>query len=145
MKRYIITLFFGIVIGGLATEGLHRIPEPESIEFVKVVSIYDGDTFFCDLPNTRPIFGKRIGIRIRGVDTPEMHDEREDVREKARQAKMFVVEKLRSAQTVELRNLERGKYFRLVADVYVDGANLGQLLLSEGLAREYDGKSKRSW
>lgn len=112
-------------------------------ETVKVVYIHDGDTFFVDLPNTRPIFGKRIGVRIRGIDTPELNDKREDVKEKARQAKMFLVEKLRSADEVDLRNWERGKFFRIVADVYVDGVNLGDLLLSKGLAKEYDGTGKK--
>lgn len=36
----------------------------------------------------------------------------------ARLAKQFTVFKLRGAKVIELRNMQRGKYFRIVADVY---------------------------
>ena len=45
-----------------------------------------------------------------------------------------------------MRNLERGKYFRIVADVYVDGEDLGGLLVEAGAAVRYDGgKKTTSW
>jgi endonuclease YncB( thermonuclease family) len=33
-----------------------------------------------------------------------------------------------------LKNIKRGKYFRLIADVYVDGVNLGEQLVRQGHA-----------
>lgn len=111
----------------------------------RVTSIYDGDTFRCDIAGWPPIIGHRIGIRINGIDTPEMRDPRPEIRELARQAKMFTVGKLRSAKRIELRNMKRGKYFRIVADVYVDGVSLAEKLLRAGLAKPYNGGKKPKW
>ena len=64
----------------------------------------------------------------------------------ARQAKQFVVAALRSAKVIELRNLRRGKYFRIVADVYVDGQSLAPMLIAKGLGVPYHGGRKtRPW
>ena len=41
-----------------------------------------------------------------------------------------------------MRNLERGKYFRIVADVYVDGENLADILIDAGMAVRYGGGKK---
>jgi endonuclease YncB( thermonuclease family) len=38
----------------------------------------------------------------------------------ARKAKQFPVEHLRTAKSITLKNIKRGKYFRLIADVYFD-------------------------
>lgn len=111
----------------------------------RVTSIYDGDTFRCNIAGWPDIIGHRIGIRINGIDTPEMRDPRPEIRELARQAKMFTVGKLRGAKRIELRNMRRGKYFRIVADVYVDGKSLAEMLLEAGLAKPYDGGKKLKW
>ena len=45
-----------------------------------------------------------------------------------------------------LGELERGKYFRIVADVYVDGENLAEALVDSGMAVRYNGEEKTySW
>ena len=38
--------------------------------------------------------------------------------------------------------MERGKYFRIAADVYVDGESLGDMLIAAGVAVRYDGGKK---
>lgn len=115
---------------------------PQNIE---VVSIYDGDTFTVNIGNWPDIVGERISVRIKNVDCPELKDNRQTVKELARQAKVFTVTKLRAAQIIELENIERDKYFRLLADVYVDGTNLGNELLKAKLAQRYNGGKKPKW
>ncbi|SMN17434.1 hypothetical protein CRYPA_1695 [uncultured Candidatus Thioglobus sp.] len=44
-----------------------------------------------------------------------------------------------------MTNLQKGKYFRVVANVLVDGVSLGQELLDNKLAYRYDGGRKLSW
>ena len=109
----------------------------------KVLSVYDGDTFFCNLSDLHPIVGERIGIRIRGIDTPEIKGKTEEERQKAKECRDFVRKIILNteAKTV-LRNMSRDKYFRILADVYVDDVNLGQLLIDKGLARPYFGGKK---
>lgn len=111
----------------------------------EVTSIYDGDTFKCDIKGVPPLFGERIGVRIYGIDCPEMKDNRPKIKALAQQAKQFTVAKLRAAKKVELRNVRRDKYFRVLAEVYVDGQSLADQLLKAGLAKPYDGGKKAKW
>ena len=111
----------------------------------EVVSIYDGDTFRVNIHSWPAVVGERISVRVYGIDTPEMRDADPDVKALARKAKQFSVAALRGARKVELRNLRRDKYFRLLADVYVDGRSLGAQLVKAGLAKAYDGGTKSQW
>lgn len=111
----------------------------------RIIRVYDGDTFRCDIQGFPPVVGENIGIRIAGIDTPELRDKREHIKAKAVMAREYAKERLLNAKVVELRNLMRGKYFRLVADVFVDGTSLGEALLDAGLAHPYDGGTKIPW
>jgi hypothetical protein len=44
-----------------------------------------------------------------------------------------------------LTRLQRGKYFRVAADVMIDGVSLEQELLDNELANKYTGGKKSSW
>lgn len=116
-----------------------------SVTVTHVNSVYDGDTFRCDVDDWSPILGDNIGIRINGIDTPEMRDKRPYVKTHAIKARDHVRKRLRDASVIELRNIQRGKYFRVVADVYVDGENLADEMIELGYAHPYDGGKKQSW
>ena len=130
-------------------ENLSRLSSLNSIRSVKlaeIISVYDGDTFRANIPNYPPIVGENIGIRINGIDTPEIRGKCAKEISLAKDAQSFAEKTLRSAEVVELRNLQRGKYFRIVADVYADGINVGDQLIKEGLAVVYDGGRKaKDW
>lgn len=111
----------------------------------EVTSIYDADTFRANINGWPPIIGERAPIRVKGVDAPELRGKCESEKVRARLAKQFTVAKLRGAKTIRLDELERGKYFRILAVVSVDGENLGQALIDEGLARPYDGGKRQGW
>lgn len=111
----------------------------------KVISIYDADTFTVNIANWPDIIGYRIPVRVKGVDAPELRGRCQQEKELARLAKQYTVQALRNAKAVELKNLERGKYFRLLADVYVDGKNLAQELIREGHGRLYNGGARQGW
>jgi len=117
-----------------------------SVTIAEVTSIYDGDTFRANIPDYPSIIGERMGIRINGVDTPEMRGKCEQEKVLARKAKQYNIKALRNAKTIELRNMQRGKYFRIVADVYADGQSVGEGLVRQGLAVIYDGGRKvKDW
>ena len=113
----------------------------------EIVSIYDGDTFRVNLDGDMPrIFGENISIRVANVDTPEIRTK--CVKEKilARKAKQFTVQKLREAKVIVLKSVKRGKYFRIVADVFLDGVSLSNQLLDNKLAVTYSsGSKKHDW
>jgi micrococcal nuclease len=108
----------------------------------EVTSIYDGDTFRANIKGYPQIVGNRMSIRINGIDTPEMRGKCQKEKELARKAKQITVKALRGAKTIKLKNMKRGKYFRIVADVYTDNRSVGQLLINSGLAVKYDGGTK---
>lgn len=111
----------------------------------EVTSIYDGDTFRVNIHSWPAVAGERIPVRVNGIDTPEMRGKCQAEKEQARLAKQFTVQTLRLAKTIELRNIQRGKYFRLVADVYVDGESLAAELINKKIAVRYDGGTKIDW
>jgi len=90
-------------------------------------------------------FSSLIGIRVAGIDTPELRGKCFEEINRARAAKRITVEMVRNADVIELRSMKRDKYFRIVADVYLDGKSLGEELIRTGLARPYNGGPKISW
>jgi endonuclease YncB( thermonuclease family) len=109
----------------------------------QVVDVYDGDTFKIDLPNMHPLFGDDISIRLFGVDTPEMRGTTDEVKALAMQAQQVTEKALKGASKIELRNPQRGKYFRIVSEVWIDGESLADMLKGKGLAKDYDGEGAR--
>ena len=116
-----------------------------NVEVSRVLRVYDGDTFYCDIKQWPAIVGYNIGVRINGIDTPEIRGSSASVMDLALQARLLVVNELANARSVQLWNVKRGKYFRLVADVYVDKRNLARILLNAGLAKRYDGGKRPVW
>ena len=120
-------------------------PQYGTVTVSKVISVYDGDTFRVNIASLPPIVGKNIPIRVNGVDTPEIRGKCQYEKNLALKARDFVRGKLANAKEIKLTNLQRGKYFRVVANVLVDGVSLEQELLDNELAYEYSGGKKSSW
>ena len=117
-----------------------------NITIDKVTSIYDGDTFRVNINSYPPIIGQNMSIRVNAIDTPEMRGKCLKEKELARKAKKLTVSKLRGAKVVELRNMQKGKYFRIVADVFIDNQSLANILIKENLAVPYNGGKKiKDW
>ena len=109
----------------------------------QVVSVYDGDTFKIDLPDMHPLFGNDLSIRLFGVDTPEMRGTSDKIKALAMQAQQITEKALKGASKIELRNPQRGKYFRIVSEVWIDGESLADMLKAKRLAKNYDGEGAR--
>ena len=120
-------------------------PQYGTVTVSKVISVYDGDTFRVNIDSLPPIVGKNIAIRVNGVDAPEIRGKCQYEKDLALKARDFVRVKLANAKEIKLTNLQRGKYFRVVASVLVDGVSLEQELLDNELAYGYDGGKKLDW
>ena len=59
----------------------------DTITDFEIVKVKDGDTFVINVKNIPDVFGEEIAVRIRGIDTPELKDEREEIRKISIQAK----------------------------------------------------------
>jgi len=150
MKQYIKKLLLSVAITLTITDTLYAeaISNKNFGDAVvsEVTSIYDGDTFRANIKGYPDLVGYRMGIRINGIDTPEMRGKCPKEKALAREAKQFTVAVLRNAKKIELKNMKRGKYFRIVADVYADGKNLGTMLIMNNLAVPYSGGHKaKDW
>ena len=111
----------------------------------EVTSIYDADTFRVNIQGWPDIIGKRMSVRVLGVDAPEIRGKCPSEKKAARLAKQYTVEALRSAKKIELRDMQRGKYFRILANVYIDGKNLAEGLIVAKHGRAYHGGKRSGW
>ncbi len=139
MTKYLLLLIILVVLPVQAK------PQYGTVIVSKVISVYDGDTFRVDIDSLPPIVGKNIRIRVNGVDTPEIRGKCPYEKNLALKARDFVRNKLSNAKEIKLTNLQRGKYFRVVANVLIDGVSLERELLDNELAYEYSGGKKLSW
>ncbi|MGI2224980.1 thermonuclease family protein [Shewanella frigidimarina] len=123
-----------------------QLPTSNTLVVTSIDSIYDGDTFFVNIVGIPDVFGKRIGIRLAGIDTPEIRGKCPSEKLLAIKARDHLQNLLLNGAAIELRNVTRGKYFRLVADVYIGSLNASDSLINEGLAVRYTGKEvKQGW
>jgi len=116
-----------------------------NVVITKVVSVYDGDTFTAAIATYPAIVGDKINIRVSGIDTPEIKGKTKTEKALAQKAKTEATKMLTGGKVVELRNIRRDKYFRILAEVYIDEKSLGQQLINKGLAVAYEGGTKINW
>jgi endonuclease YncB( thermonuclease family) len=115
-----------------------------------VVSVLDGDTLEV---RVHIWLGQNIRTRVRlaGIDAPELKGKCARERDLAQRARAYILAQLDSAAAgpapVQLREVRYGKYAgRVLARVEtLDGTDLGQGLVTAGLARPYDGRRRESW
>lgn len=114
----------------------------------RIVRIIDGDTIAVAAPYLPDPLRKELSLRIFGVDTPERGAlaKCEIEAQKSRQASAFVREKINSATKRQMLLMGWDKYGgRVLGDLVLDDVSLRQMLIQEGLAREYFGGFKASW
>jgi len=110
-----------------------------------IISVYDGDTFRCNVRGYPPLIGENISIRVRGIDTPEIRGKCDTEKVLAKMIRDTVKVWLTSADQIILKDVARPKYFRLLATVLIDGVDLKDKLIIAGFAKLYDGGTKESW
>lgn len=98
--------------------------------------VVDGDTIWLQ--------GKKI--RIADIDTPETHDPGCPSEKELGDRAALRLQALLGAGTITLKSIDRDedRYGRKLRRVLVDGKNVGDTLVQEGLARPYAG-GRRSW
>ncbi|GEM_PF-2681880 len=111
----------------------------------EIQGVYDGDTFRVMIRGWPPLIGEAMPVRILGVDTPEIKGDCAREIRLAEQAKAFLENALTHAKQVELRGMQRDKYFRILADVYVDGTSLASAMIAAQVARPYTGGTRGTW
>jgi endonuclease YncB( thermonuclease family) len=128
------------VLMAAAAQARDEIAGPVAAEILRVI---DGDTLLVEA-RPWPQQTMEVYVRIRGIDTPELHSKCERTRESGRQAQNALETLAATSHTIQLSRISGDKYFgRIVADVtFADGGNAANVLLVAGLARPYDGGRK---
>lgn len=111
---------------------------------VQVIRVYDGDTFFVNIPYLHWLIGSNISVRIRGIDTAEIRGGTAETKALAQKSKDALI-KLFENRNITLYNLNRDKYFRILADVKADDIEVKEYMIKNGFAKEYDGGAKAGW
>jgi micrococcal nuclease len=98
--------------------------------------VVDGDTFW--------IGGEKV--RIAGIDAPETHPSRCDYEARLGNAATERLHDLLNSGAVTMTSIDRDRdvYGRLLRNVAVNGEDVGEAMISAGVAREY-GSGRRSW
>lgn len=140
-------LFFITASNLIARETTSTAEKYETFNNVQFVRNHDGDSITFDIPETPAIVGKNIVVRLRGIDTPELNKKTcANELMIAREAKKLVHTLLTNASLINLHRIERGKYFRILADVEFDGQDLAEVLIKNRLAIKYfGGRKKYDW
>lgn len=109
-----------------------------------VVSNYDGDTITVRA-HIWPGQTVETGVRVEGVDTPEIRGKCPKERRLAVVAR-DMTKRLVGAR-VQLRDIRPGKYAgRVVARVFIsDGQDLAEVLIQNALGRPYAGGKRKGW
>ncbi len=137
----ILPLLFVLLLPQLRAKDCQH--DTNAFRCVKYLKNYDGDTVTFDIPDTHPLLGKKISVRIRSIDTPEIKGKAPCEKEAARIARKLISSVLKTAQRIDLLNIERDKYFRILADVHFDGKDLKEIVMKNNLAYAYEGKAKQ--
>lgn len=73
---------------------------------------YDGDTCTFTISGVHPLLGKKIKVRLRGIDTPEIRSKCEWEKVRAKQTRDFLIALLRESPRIDLVDVGRGLFHR---------------------------------
>ena len=106
---------------------------------------YDGDTITVRAW-IWPRHSVETGVRLAGIDAPELRGRCDAEKQAARAARDRLREMLTGARKIELRDIEEDKYGgRVLARVFADDQDLAARMIGEGHARPYAGDTRKSW
>lgn len=105
----------------------------------EIIKIYDADTITVTVD-----LGFNVTVtetfRLWGINAPEMRgDEKEQgtISRDWLRGKMYLAYETDKDIILKTRKDSKGKYGRWLAEVYIDGININEQLITEGLAVEY--------
>lgn len=145
MKKILITLTILIVSFNIMAD--HNVfHNSGNIMIMPIVEVIDGDTIRSSLSLPVPL--NKLSIRLANIDTPESTWRSKCLKEKilGLEAKEFLKDYLKSSKIMILRNFKYGTYAgRIIAEVYVDDVNIGNMLIEKGYAKLYSKFIKPDW
>lgn len=93
----------------------------------EIVAVRGPQSFVCRAADWPRVGPARLFVTLQGIEI---------IPDSSSQAQAELQKRLGQARSIRLRNIEMGSYFRLTADVEVDGNNLAGILTTKGLAKK---------
>ena len=112
---------------------------------VDVTRVVDGDTVDVDIDLGFGMVYKKQRVRLYGIDTPESRTKDLVEKKYGKAAKKFLQEKIERAEVVTLYSHDKGKFGRILGELFIDGSSdlsLNQLMINNFHAVAYHGQSK---
>lgn len=99
---------------------------------INVLRIDETCTLYCDIQDLPPVIGKNMPVKIKGLKTADAVELNSKIR---KFLNTLLLTKTDTPQSINLRNIQRGNTFCFLADIEIDGEDLCDLLVENGLAQ----------
>jgi endonuclease YncB( thermonuclease family) len=111
-----------------------------------VLYIIDGDTFGVNVNLDKDVKIK-VHVRIKNIDTPEIHGGCESEINLATKAKDRLASLIPVGSVVDLSEIKDDKYLGRIDAIVkaASGQEIGSVLINENMARKYSGGHRYSW
>lgn len=140
-KRPILLVYIGLTLWGLITLANRFAPfYGRTVAGCEVSYVYDGDTIAMRCG------GDEMTARLQGFDTPETRDpgcEAEAAHGARATARLRAL--VAGASEIGLSGVDHDRYSRALVHLVVDGRDVGDTLIAEGLAVAYTGGQRINW
>lgn len=104
----------------------------------RIVDLDDNFCFTCNIEDWPAVIGDGVTVRIDGVAVPKIvSDTGLPNKYYSKQLKDFLAAAFASSdkKDIQLKRIKRADTFALIATVYIDGKNLADMLVEQGLAQ----------
>lgn len=136
-----------LLCAGTAQAQLSVIDGPVDARILRVI---DSDTYeFVAYPFPEiAVWGQ---VRVDGIDSPEKNAKCQYEKDLSAKATTYVLNLFAANKNnvkmyvIGLKGSDGGAFGRYRAQLRVDGQSLSEMMIKEGLAREYHGGKRRSW
>lgn len=114
----------------LITLGADKVSEEYNAE---VISVYDGDTVTCDIDLGFDVHTIQK-VRLHGIDAPEIRGEERPEGLISRDALRGLI----NGEDIRIVNHGRGKYGRVIGELYIDTISVSDWMVRNGYAEYRD-------
>jgi micrococcal nuclease len=109
----------------------------------EILRVVDGDTVDVSIDLGFDISYKSR-VRLYGIDTPESRTRDKDEKARGLMSKEYLIDELSKGQVViKTHKDKKGKFGRVLGEMYVGDSNVNMMMVDDFLAVEYKGQSKK--
>ena len=111
----------------------------------KLIRVVDADTVICNVDLGFSVVLANQRIRFYGIDTPESRTRNKEEKKLGLNAKARTKELISKQFIMKTHKDAKGKFGRILGEPLVDGVSICDILIKEGHARPYFGRTKEEW